>query len=258
MHLVDEQAISRGMVRVEPGEDLIEALEALAQAAGWRDGYVTGAGVLELVELASGPDGATDTLENAELASLSGRIAHENNQAVARLRATVLVDGTLHCGRIVAAMTGRLLLVVEAVVAQPAKVAADLGGATGSVDAAASTPPAVPPAIRPSANSTEAHAARSATKPLSQTFSTKPIPKRLPSSPGARDENPEVEPGDLLNHPQLGMCEVVGDDESGGTRIRVPSGRVRVLRLDALQVLAGEKDEQGRTVFRVAGPRRRY
>ncbi|RLB45224.1 MAG: hypothetical protein DRI90_28670, partial [Deltaproteobacteria bacterium] len=89
MHLVDEQAISRGMVRVEPGEDLIEALEALAQAAGWRDGYVTGAGVLELVELASGPDGATDTLENAELASLSGRIAHENNQAVARLRATV-------------------------------------------------------------------------------------------------------------------------------------------------------------------------
>ncbi len=246
------------MVRVEPGEDLIEALEALAQAAGWRDGYVTGAGVLELVELCTGPDGTTQTLENAELVSLSGRIAYENDRAVAKLRAAVLAGGTLHCGRIVAAMTGQLLSVVEAVGDEPATTATGTGPMTGGEGTAGPASPPGAPAAHPAVSDVEADGSRSATKPLSQTFSAKPIPKRLPSSPGAREENPEVEPGDLLNHPQLGMCEVVGDDESGGTRIRVPSGRVRVLRLDALQVLAGERDEQGRTVFRVAGPRRRY
>jgi predicted DNA-binding protein with PD1-like motif len=256
--LVDEKTISRGMVRVEPGEDLIDALEALAQAAGWRDGYVTGAGVLELVELANGPDGSTTTLENAELASLSGRIAYEHDRAVARLRATVIVEGTLHCGRIVAAMTGQLLLVVEAVGDGAATEAAGATRTTTNMEAARPGSPPESPSASTGLSRVEADSPRSATKPVSQTFSTKPIPKRLPSSPGNRDENPEVEPGDLLTHPQLGICEVVGDDASGGTRIRVPSGRVRVLRLDALQVLAGEKDEQGRTVFQVAGPRRRY
>jgi len=67
----------------------------------------------------------------------------------------------------------------------------------------------------------------------------------------------EVEPGDFLQHPQLGFCEVVADDDSGGTRIRVPSGRTRVLRLDALHLLAPETDEEGRRVFTVTGPRRR-
>jgi len=248
------------MIRVEPGEDLVAALETLARAAGWRDGFVTGAGHLDLVELAVGSDGSTRTMENAELTALSGRIAIEaDGRAVVRLQAAVYAAGSPYSGRILAAVTGELLLVVEAVLGDPA-----VGTATTSDGHGGSTPPptSASPTERtptpPTAPTRASDAPRSATKPLSQTFRAKPIPKRVPSSPGAEGENPEVEPGDLINHPQLGMCEVVGEDESGGTRIRVPSGRVRVLRLDALRVLAGETDEEGRTVFRVAGPRRRY
>ena len=83
---------------------------------------------------------------------------------------------------------------------------------------------------------------------------------RVASPVDIEDEDYEVpiaNPGDYLDHPQLGLCEVVGDDDSGGTKIRVPSGKLRVLRLDALRVNPAERDDEGRKVFKIVGPRRR-
>src|SRR5262245_3798915 len=106
------------MVRAEPGEDLVESLQAIAQAAGWREAFVTGAGVFDLVELAIG-DSEVVTLERAELVSLAGRITREAGRAVVDLRASLLAGGRLVSGRIVAAMTGQVILTVDAITGEP-------------------------------------------------------------------------------------------------------------------------------------------
>src|SRR4030095_5522280 len=105
----DEKTIARGMVRAEPGEDLMLALETLAQAAAWSDAYVTGAGTFEIIEL-SRATGDVITLENAELLSLTGRIGREQGQVTVNLRVSVLSAGRIESGQIVAAVTGNLLL----------------------------------------------------------------------------------------------------------------------------------------------------
>jgi predicted DNA-binding protein with PD1-like motif len=249
LQLVDQKTLARGMVRADPGEDLVESLQALAQAAGWEEAYVTGAGVLDLVEIERAV-GDVVTLEKAELLSLAGRIALEDGKAVLRLRASVTVGGRSESGRILAAITGRLILVIDAVARNVP--APQVRPATPKPVA---TPPPRPAPPRDPGNggALRATAARGANEPPSQSFTSRP----LRVSPPQLRENPAVEPGDYLDHPQLGLCEVVGDDESGGTRIRMSSGRVRSLRLDALQVMPAETDGEGRTIFKVAGPRKR-
>ncbi len=263
MHLIDGKAIARGMVKVESGEDLVESLQALAEAAGWRDALVTGAGSFELVELRTA-DGTTVTLENAEITSLAGRIHRgpEGTPLVA-LQVSVAVPSGIQTGRVTGAMTGGLLLAVDAVVgdgalSRPARVASrtDPSPAGPSFDA-----PAVPgPAALPFADD-GGDGERAATKPLSQSFTTKPVVRPIAGPKFGLDddehENPIVNAGDLLEHPQLGVCEVVGEDASGGIKIRLASGKTRVLRLEALHVEQGEEDDEGRVVFKVAGPRRR-
>ncbi len=98
----------------------------------------------------------------------------------------------------------------------------------------------------------------SAPKPPSCTFSTKPIPRRhriKKPLPEEEEDVSGVDVGDFLDHPQLGLCEVVGHD-GGNTIILVPSGRKRSLRLNALRLGAGQEDEQGRRIIKVLGPRR--
>jgi len=259
VQLVEAKAISRGMVKVEPGEDLVESLEALARVAGWREAVITGAGSLDLAELESG--GATVTVEKAELLSLAGRIVFLDGGPKVSLCATVLVGDQTKSGRIAAAMTGGLTLVVDAIhmpsgggATVPAPDAR-VGGSYGSTLPAPGRSVGSSPGLGSSGTS-------ELNKPPSQSFSNKPLVR-----PPARrqfdlddeddDENPVVNTGDYLQHPQLGLCEVVGYDGSGGTKIRLSSGKVRVLKLEALRVLRGQEDEEGRMVFRVAGPRRR-
>ena len=256
VQLVDPQAVSRGMVRVDAGEDLVESLQALAKAAGWSDAYVSGAGVLELVELSTG--GETITLENAELLSLAGRI----NKGKVVLRAQLLAGGATKSGTITAAMTGGLVLVVDAYTpGAEVRAAAPVKRHDTQPSPARQAIAAATPARPTGRIASEApKMGSSASKPLSQSFKTKPVVHRPPTrnfDDDDHDENPIINTGDFLNHPQLGLCEVVGDDESGGTRIRVPSGRIRVLKLEALRVMPGALDEEGRNVFRVAGPRKR-
>ncbi len=266
MQLVDDALIARGLIKVEPGADLVDALESLATAAGWTDAYISGSGMLELVELATG-----DTLENVELVTLTGVAKRTEQGCKLTLRASMLSAGQLRVGRIEAAVTGELLLVVDAVTdavaraavpeRRPPVVAPIPASAPTSASTSAPTPkPTSASGAAPTAAAKPADGPRSATKPLSQSFTTKPVVKSFHRDREVDEEAEmwtEVEPGDFLQHPQLGFCEVVADDDSGGTRIRVPSGRTRVLRLDALHLLAPETDEEGRRVFTVTGPRRR-
>jgi predicted DNA-binding protein with PD1-like motif len=264
VQLVDTKAISRGMVKVEPGEDLVESLQALARVAGWQEAVVTGAGVLELAELASA--GETITVENAELLSLAGRIERRDGQPLVVLRATLLTTDGSKSGRIVAAMTGGLTLVVDAIHEAgaatntgrtlPAPSVSDRGMPSPSVT---TNPLSGGTATLPAPGRKVSNSGLS--KPPSQSFRSKPMVR-----PPTRnrfdldeddDENPVVNTGDFLAHPQLGLCEVVGYDESGGTKIRVPNGKVRVLKLDALIVEKGVEDDEGRDVFNILGPRKR-
>jgi predicted DNA-binding protein with PD1-like motif len=248
VQLVDESAVARGMVRVDRGEDLLAALAALARLAGWRDAYVTGTGTLALAEVRTA-GGSIVTLEDAAVASLSGRLRSGTGSGGVELHVALLGAGALHVGRLLGAVTEDLLLVVEAVAGDRVVLTPDAG-----------THPAAPrPEVaRPIVDDEDG--VRAATKPLSQSFTTKPVAVPVAPASGAGEQEEiwaEVEAGDYLDHPQLGFCEVVGDDGSGGTRVRVPSGRVRVLRLDALQIMPAKRDDEGRRVFRVAGPRAR-
>lgn len=238
------------MVRVDAGEDLVESLTALATAAGWQEAFVSGAGVLELVELATAK--GTLTLENAELTSLAGRIRRQNGEVFVVLRATVTVAGEPKSGRIEAAMTGGLLLVVDAI--SDARRRHDTSPSPAPPRAASQEQTPSPPPVA------AFDGARAASKPMSQSFTTKPVLHKRPTrslEDDESEENPVVNPGDFLAHPQLGLCEVVGDDDTGGTRIRLESGRLRVLKLEHLKVDDAEEDAEGRRIYRVVGPRRR-
>jgi hypothetical protein len=227
---------------MQPGEDLLAALASAGLRNGWAEAFITGTGTLELCEL--GGEGATVTLEQAHVASLAGRARREGDGCAVSLVASLVCSDKLHAGALLAAVSGDLLLVVDVV----------------PLAAAATASAPLPPARAP-APSTPDDSARPATAPLSATFSKKPIIARRPSAGPSDEEDdepqPHPEPGEWLDHPQLGLCEVVGDDASGGTRIRIPSGRVATLKLDALRVLPFEADAEGRAVYKIAGPRKR-
>src|SRR5690606_14257679 len=121
--------------------------------AGWQEAFVTGAGVLELVEIRHG--GRTVTLENAEVTSLSGRVARAQDGVEIALRAVLSAGDELVSGRVEAAMTGGLVMVVDAILA--------------AAPAQAPRRPEAPrpaPVERPSA---------SAVKPPSQPFGGRPV-----------------------------------------------------------------------------------
>jgi hypothetical protein len=151
-------------------------------------------------------------------------------------------------------MTGGLILVVYAVLSDTQRRPAAITDRSPAMPAVEVPQPAPARANLPTG-------ARSGSQPLSDSFKTKPIVRPIAGPKldldGDYHENPMVNAGDYLLHPQLGLCEVLGDDDSGGTRIRVPAGKMRVLRLEALEVMPGVEDEEGRHVFNVTGPRRR-
>lgn len=304
MRFVDEQGLSRHLVRSEPGEDLLAALAALATSQRWRRALVIGAGVLDLVEVRD-PEGELHTLEHAELVALSGTVTAEGSRAVVMLLGTMISGAQLVSGRLVEAVAGDMLLRIDGVVTTTPAIPNE----SSPPAPPATTVDTEPPAARRPANLTPAKAARpmlelepepmpkpmpeptpepmpeptpapraasaapgpataaarvgvseppplSAPKPPSQTFRTRPIPRRIPSRPHAEWDEVSPEAGDYLQHPQLGLCRVEGPDNRGGTLIIVPSGRRRTLQLDALKVLPAEEDDEGRMVHRILGPRR--
>ncbi len=252
MQAIGENSIVRGMIRVEAGEDLVSALESLAFVAEWREALVTGTGSLDLLELEVGTE--IVSLERAEVLSFNGHIVRGDARTVARINVQVLAGGRVYAGRIVQALTGPGLLAVEAVLATAVRV---------PVVAKAAPPAAVEP-VRARKPEVAVSVARPSSPGFAGALSFGQVPVVVPrgrvdpSLDRAEDEYwIEVAAGDWLDHPQLGRGEVVGDDESGGMRVRIQSGRVCVLRLDTLEVAAPVQESDGRRVFRVLGPKRR-
>lgn len=66
----------------------------------------------------------------------------------------------------------------------------------------------------------------------------------------------DIRPGDHLNHPTLGRCEVVGSDSEDRLTIRLESGRVVELHLGLLE-LTPLKSDDGQRLFKVSIRRRR-
>jgi hypothetical protein len=255
VELVDNKSIARGMVRVQSGEDLMDVLRALAQAADWVEAMVTGAGVLDMVELRGA--GPTETFEEAEIVSLSGRVIRRSEGVSIQLRGMLLVGGEPKAGRIEGAMTGGLTLVVDAVVAPSAtRNAAARHVARTPARAASSPGGSSPGASSPGRGSTPSltGAASLPKKPLSPPKAVRGFDD---DDEDEDEDNPIVDNGDVLIHPQLGRLLVVGDDSSGATKVRIDTGKIRVLRLEALQILPDfEEEEDGTRVFKIAGPRR--
>lgn len=264
MELVEEKAIARGMVRVQSGEDLMDVLRALAAAAGWVEAHVTGSGVLDMVELKG--TGPTATFEQAAIVSLSGRVVRRSEGVDIALFAMVLADDKVEAGRIEGAMTGGLTLVVDAVVAPSASKAAGTEPRPATSRAVSS-----PAAAKPSApgRSAPGGSPPGAPRPSAPSLPKKNLPNKPLAPPPARrlvpnedeeeeHENPIVDNGDVLVHPQLGRLTVVGDDTSGGIKVRIDGGKIKILRLDALEISNDvEEDEEGNRTFKVIGPRRK-
>jgi len=266
--------ISRLMLEIEPGQALIETLVALAAVEGWPRAFVQLSGALDLVEIAL-PSGETEMYESVDVLTLTGHVDGACSPPAVKVHALFMTPEGLRGGEVRAAMTGKMLLVVDAPTERaPATVssASSTSPRVSQARPAASPAPAAvtraapakpsprPQAGRNSPRPYEPGTSRAASKPLSQSFSTKPQVHKIARKVEVFDDDEEiVEPqtGEMLAHPQLGLCEVVGDDDSGGVRVRVPSGHVRVLRLDALRVAPGTTDEQGRRVYKILGPRRR-
>ncbi len=255
MELVDNKAIARGMVRVQSGEDLMDVLRALAAAAGWVEAHVTGSGLLDMVELKGA--GPTETFEQAEIVALSGRVVRRSEGIDIALRAMVLVEGNVQAGRIEGAMTGGLTLVVDAVVAPSASASVGVGARPVTprpVPSPGTRKPSSPG--RPTPGPSKPSAPALPKKPLSP-----PTARRTLNDVDDDDdehENPIIDNGDVLIHPQLGRLLVVGDDSSGGTKVRVDGGKIKVLRLEALEISNDvEEDEDGNRTFQIVGPRRK-
>jgi uncharacterized protein len=278
MLVQESRHVRRFVIRLEPGEDVVASLARLAKSELYRAGWVRGRGLLEWAELSSfdgderalraarrieGPLGVT--FEGA-LAMYLGEPAFSIDAVVSRER-----DGVPHAlgGRLTQAASLAVECVVEVfedarlerqedetlgvpvwrtgdrVPGVPARgraptVAAIEPTAPSPVATVASPPPA--PAAAP-----EPRPAPTATAALSWAA----VAAVSEAAPRVRDDEPrEPKRGDFVEHRQFGLCRVEGEDPDGGTRVRLPSGARKVLRLDVMEVLPPRR-EADRVVFPV-------
>lgn len=98
-----------------------------------------------------------------------------------------------------------------------------------------------------SAEQTSRAVASPSTRPANQapSFLAKPTTAKVADEPQHTPQR-----GDWVEHRQFGLCKVEGEDPDGGTRVRLPSGARKTLRLDVMEVLA-PRHEADRTVFPV-------
>jgi predicted DNA-binding protein with PD1-like motif len=82
-------------------------------------------------------------------------------------------------------------------------------------------------------------------------------PATLPTEELGSDTPIEVAPGDWLQHPTLGQCEVVENDQDHRVTIRLESGRVVELHVGLLQLQPAGKARNGGRIFKVAIKRKK-
>ncbi len=279
MRAVATERQRRFFVRVRAGEDLLEAVEALAQREELQAAWIRGVGALERAELEH------ETLdEPCEVLSLSGSLAWDGDDVRPRLRVTLapLAAG----GRVVGGVLRRapatdLQLVVESFDDVPVELVTTPNRTPRIVASAPPSRALVEPSFvdeddyddeedadaAPAAVSWADVAKASAVveampepppprAPRAPVRPHEPPPRPSPTSePTVEHRGPTPEKGDFVQHVQFGLCKVEKADGRGGIVIKLPSGLRKKLRLDFMDVGRPRRDE-GRRVFPVR-PRKR-
>lgn len=269
--------VRRFVVRLEPGEDLVASLTRFAQADLYRAGWVRGRGLLEWAELASW-DGEDRAFRSAKRIEGPLTIAFEGTLAMRLGEPTFELDGVVsreregipHAlgGRITQASTLSIECVIEvfedvrlerqedSTLGLPVwRTGERIPGVAARARAVVADPrpvertsPAKPPVSKPPEPAIEPPAIAAPAAPAISWAAVAAISKSAPEP--VADEPSEPQRGDFVEHRQFGLCRVEGEDPDGGTRIRLPSGARKTLRLDVMEVLPPRR-EAGRVVFPV-------
>lgn len=139
---------------------------------------------------------------------------------------------------------------------EPTEAAAPSGGSTSTPEPTDETPdePAASPSME--GQSMSWGDAAEASKEKSGTDKSEPAGKKkngqqkdVESIYGDMDlDGPELDSGDILEHPKLGRCHVMKVEDQNYAHIRLPRGKIRKLSLKVVDVkFKGEED--GRNVF---------
>jgi predicted DNA-binding protein with PD1-like motif len=267
----------RLVVRLERGEDLVRAIETLAQREGVRAGWVRGVGSLSWVELdrhdqtRRGPEPPQRFDIPCDILTLEGSLAMTGDAIRATLFATLArrTDNGVDVlgGRVRAGLVFHAELVIEAFddlvlsrqhddrtgltlwvgTEEERDVEADrtiddepetqLAPKVSWADVAAVS--AAPPAPPSKRTPPDRSSAHDRRRRAEEEFLSAPLPGR----------------GDFIDHMQFGVCKVDREDEEGGLVVRLPSGVRKTIRLDFMDVGA-PRHENERRIFPVR-PRRR-
>lgn len=263
MRAVTTERQRRFFVRLRAGEELLEALEALAQREHLHAAWVRGVGALERAALEH-----VVVDEPSEVLALSGSLSWDGDEPRPRLRVTLalLSDGArLIGGVLLRAVATDVELLVESfddvpvdlveVAPRPPKIRAsaprvepppEVDDDLAEEDEDDDAPPPSPGVSWADVARASAHVEPPAPPPTSRR-SHEP-PPRLEAT--VEHRGPAPDKGDFVQHVQFGLCKVERTDGRGGIVIKLPSGVRKKLRLDFMDVGRPRRDE-GRRVFPV-------
>jgi predicted DNA-binding protein with PD1-like motif len=216
------------VVRVEPGESLVESLREVARTREVLEGHVSGFGVLRsaTIDLPAASGGRTDAfpLEGPfEILALAGKVASREGEPVVEVSAQLarVTDTGLGCvgGRVVDAFAEEVELMI---------VALDESTEHRRERGRPST------AIREEAPSVAGWAAVAA---ASEAAESMPVDGQgAPPKPAGGRHVPAR--GEFIDHKVFGICRVEAVKPDGTMIIKLETGRRKQLKLDALEILA--------------------
>jgi predicted DNA-binding protein with PD1-like motif len=274
----------RILVRLERGEELVAAIESLAERERIGAAWIRGIGTLEWVEL-DRHDQARRKAEPpqrfdlpCDVLSLEGNVSTLNEQPRAVLHAAIArrTDNGLDVigGRVRRGGVFHIELAIEAF--DDVSLARERDEATGLALWAEQGEQSSRALVRerepepeeaeesPSDLVSWADVARASTQPVVPERSHKRKPSEPPNAPFKPPPIPDrrrstedeflsqvlPERGDFIEHRQFGLCKVDREDEEGGLIIRLPSGIRKTIKLDFMDV--GEPRTEGtRRIFPV-------
>lgn len=233
----ESRALRCLLVRIEPGEDVIERLVDLAHDEAIEDAWVRGIGTLESAELEPG-----QRFQRCRILTLEGTLSMRDGEAVARLH--VVLSRPSKSGVVGGALVKGESVDVELRVEcwQDAPPKSETTGPTEAEDERDSA-----------AGVSWADVAAVSAAPEAPFRKEESTGERVfDPPPDASGETGTVIPekGDFIQHRQFGRCKVERPDKGGGIVIKLPSGIRKTLRLDFMDVGA-PRMEGSRRVFPV-------
>ncbi len=295
MKVFESRKVRHLVLRVDRGEELVAAIEALARDEGIRAAWVRGVGSLAWAELdrhdqdRRAPEPPQRFETPCDVLALEGNVSMSGSTPRALLHVTLarrtdngvdVLGGRLKAGEVFACELS--LTVFEDLALLRARddetgLALFRGerGAAPAPRAVREEPPEEDEELedespRGGVSWADVAAVSAAPpvgerprreRPRARPPSEPPAPFRPPPIPDKRRADEELveehlpQKGDFIEHRQFGLCKVDREDEEGGLVIRLPSGVRKVIKLDFMEV-GQPRHEGGRTIFPVR-PRRR-